>query len=69
MGLIVNKIEGLAQRDPRIFFAGVQQNVARYYSAFDTYVSPARFEPFGLSILEAMAAGCPLVLTRSEGPA
>jgi glycosyltransferase involved in cell wall biosynthesis len=61
-------IEGLAQRDPRIEFAGVQHNVAPYYRAFDAYVSPARFEPFGLSILEAMAAGCPLVLTRSEGP-
>jgi glycosyltransferase involved in cell wall biosynthesis len=62
------KIEGLAQGDPRIVFAGVQHNVAPYYRAFDAYVSPARFEPFGLSILEAMAAGCPLVLTRSEGP-
>jgi glycosyltransferase involved in cell wall biosynthesis len=62
------QIESLAQRDPRIFFAGARQNVADYYRAFDIYVSPARFEPFGLSILEAMAAGCPLVLTRSEGP-
>ncbi len=62
------KIEALAQNDPRIVFAGAQQSVAPYYRAFDTYVSPARFEPFGLSILEAMAAGCPLVLTRSEGP-
>ncbi len=63
-----SQIENLAQRDPRIFFAGAQQNVAAYYRAFDVYISPARFEPFGLSILEAMAAGCPLVLTRSEGP-
>jgi glycosyltransferase involved in cell wall biosynthesis len=62
------KLEGLAERDPRIVFAGAQQDVAPYYRAFDTYVSPARFEPFGLSILEAMAADCPLVLTRSEGP-
>ena len=61
-------IESLAAQDPRIVFAGVQSNVAPYYRGFDTYVSAARFEPFGLSILEAMAAGCPLVLTRSEGP-
>jgi len=61
-------LERLAVQDPRIVFAGVQANVAPYYRALDTYVSAARFEPFGLSILEAMSAGCPLVLTRSEGP-
>lgn len=27
------------------------------------FISPARFEPFGLSVLEAAAAGCPLVLS------
>jgi glycosyltransferase involved in cell wall biosynthesis len=27
------------------------------------FVSPARFEPFGLAVLEAAAAGCPLVLS------
>ncbi|MGZ5897908.1 MAG: glycosyltransferase family 4 protein [Xanthobacteraceae bacterium] len=63
-----DEIRQLAADDPRIILAGAQENVAPFYSAFDTYVSPARFEPFGLAILEAMAAGCPLVLTRTEGP-
>jgi glycosyltransferase involved in cell wall biosynthesis len=62
------EIEQLAGGDPRIVFAGAQENVAPFYCAFDAYASAARFEPFGLAILEAMAAGCPLVLTRSEGP-
>jgi glycosyltransferase involved in cell wall biosynthesis len=62
------EIEKLAADDARIFFAGAQENVAPYYCAFDTYVSPARYEPFGLAILEAMAAGCPLVVTRTQGP-
>jgi glycosyltransferase involved in cell wall biosynthesis len=61
-------IEKLAGDDARIYFAGAQENVAPYYCAFDTYVSPARYEPFGLAILEAMAAGCPLVVTRTQGP-
>jgi glycosyltransferase involved in cell wall biosynthesis len=63
-----DEIEQIAAGDPRIVFAGAQENVAPYYCAFDGYVSAARFEPFGLAILEAMAAGCPLVLTRTEGP-
>jgi glycosyltransferase involved in cell wall biosynthesis len=58
----------LAAADTRIVLAGAQANVAPFYRAFDTYVSAARFEPFGIAILEGMAAGCPLVLTRSQGP-
>jgi len=58
----------LAGGDPRIVLAGAQDNVAPWYLAFDAFVSAARFEPFGLAILEAMAAECPLVLTRTEGP-
>jgi glycosyltransferase involved in cell wall biosynthesis len=58
----------LAAADTRIVLAGAQANVAPFYRAFDTYVSAARFEPFGIAILEAMGAGCPLVLTRSQGP-
>jgi glycosyltransferase involved in cell wall biosynthesis len=54
--------------DDRIVLAGAQDEVAQFYLAFDCYVSAARFEPFGIAILEAMAAGCPLVLTRSQGP-
>jgi glycosyltransferase involved in cell wall biosynthesis len=62
------ELEQLAAGDSRIIIVGAQENVAPYYCAFDTYVSPARFEPFGLAILEAMAAGCPLVVTRTQGP-
>jgi glycosyltransferase involved in cell wall biosynthesis len=57
-----------AAGDPRIILAGSQREIATFHRSFDAYVSPARFEPFGIAILEAMAAGCPLVLTRSQGP-
>ncbi len=62
------EIERLAAGDTRIFIAGAQATVAPWYLAFDAFVSSAQFEPFGLAILEAMAAGCPLVLTRTQGP-
>jgi glycosyltransferase involved in cell wall biosynthesis len=62
------EIDQLAAGDPRVFIAGAQEKVAPWYLAFDAFVSTAQFEPFGLAILEAMAAGCPLVLTRTQGP-
>ena len=36
-------------------------------SALDIYVSPSHTESFGLATLEAMAAGTPVVATRTEG--
>jgi glycosyltransferase involved in cell wall biosynthesis len=57
-----------AASDPRIILSGAQREIAPFHCSFDVYVSAARFEPFGIAILEAMAAGCPLILTRSQGP-
>lgn len=61
------ELEALAD-DARVVFAGYQERVEDYYAAFDVYVSAARYEPFGLTILEAMAAGKPLICTKTEGP-
>lgn len=64
----LDELQSLAKGDARITFAGAQENVAPSYLSFDAFVSAARFEPFGLAILEAMAAGSPLLLTKTEGP-
>jgi glycosyltransferase involved in cell wall biosynthesis len=51
----------------RIELAGWQDDIAHALSTLDIMVSSSRSEPFGLVILEAMAAGVPVIATASEG--
>lgn len=39
-------------------------DMPRYYQALDIYVAPQRWEGFGLTPLEAMACGVPVIATR-----
>ena len=55
------------QAGPRVVLPGFSREPKDWMSAFDVFVSPARFEPFGLVLLEAMQAGLPVVATRTEG--
>lgn len=50
-----------------IHLIGWVDEVAKLLATLDLFVSPAHSEPFGLSIVEAMAAGVPVIATRSEG--
>ncbi|MBD3335218.1 MAG: glycosyltransferase [Candidatus Eisenbacteria bacterium] len=43
------------------------EEVPAFLSQLDIYVQPSREESFGLAALEAMAAGLPVVATRTEG--
>lgn len=51
----------------RVHLPGWVEDVPTLLSALDLFVSPSRSEPFGLSIIEAMACGVPVVATKSEG--
>lgn len=44
-----------------------KDDLALFYDAIDVYVSASRSEAFGLSIVEAMASGKPVVATATEG--
>jgi glycosyltransferase involved in cell wall biosynthesis len=55
---------GLARR---VHFAGYRHDVPRLLSAFDLYIHPARFEGMPNTLLEAMAAGCPIVASAVDG--
>lgn len=66
-------VELLKARDARglsndVLFTGFRSDVDRALSAFDVYALTSRSEGFPLSLLEAMAAGLPIVATRCGGP-
>jgi glycosyltransferase involved in cell wall biosynthesis len=46
---------------------GYQSDVPGFLSNLDVYVQPSRSEGFGISLLEALAAGLPCVATRVGG--
>lgn len=50
----------------RIRFLGVKpyEETAKFYAALDVFCAPQRWEGFGLTPLEAMAAGTPVVATK-----
>jgi glycosyltransferase involved in cell wall biosynthesis len=52
----------------RVRFLGWREDVGSLLAAADVLVSSSRHEPLGNVVLEAWAAGVPVVATASEGP-
>jgi UDP-glucose:(heptosyl)LPS alpha-1,3-glucosyltransferase len=51
----------------KIHFTGHTENVRRYFAAADVVVLPSFSEAFGMSILEGMACGHPVVTSSNAG--
>ena len=51
----------------RLLFIGFRPDVERWLQAFDVFAHAPRLEAFGLVIVEAMAAGLPVVAARVGG--
>lgn len=62
----VNKLRDLA-RDLPVEFIGFT-SPAEFFQKIDILIQPSWHEPFGITILEAMAAGIPVIATDSGGP-
>ncbi len=52
---------------PRVTWAGATDDVLGQLAAADAFALPTRYEPWGLVIIEALAAGLPVVTTRLAG--
>ncbi len=51
----------------QIHFLGKIDGVERLYEAADAFVLPTYYEPFGMVIIEAMAAGIPVITSADAG--
>jgi glycosyltransferase involved in cell wall biosynthesis len=54
---------------PNVLFAGYQpySMLPKYFALADVFVHPARFEPWGVSVNEAMACGLPVIASDCVG--
>ncbi|GAB4169758.1 MAG: glycosyltransferase family 1 protein [Terrimicrobiaceae bacterium] len=69
---LLTKLKALARSlglEDRIDFAGYvsDDDLSDYYRAADLFVLSSRYEPFGMTAIEAMACGTPTVVTTHGG--
>ncbi len=63
-------LENLTQElgvEDKVLFLGIRHDVPRLYGVMDVYCLPSRYEGLPLTLLEAMAAGTPIVGTDVLG--
>ncbi len=51
----------------RVIFAGVTREIEKYYVASDIFAMPSVYDTFGMAVLEAMAAGLPVIISQTVG--
>lgn len=66
----IQKYMGIAKKagiQGQVIFTGGREDVAKFYHACDVLVHPARTENTGTTLLEAMVAGLPVIVTENCG--
>jgi mannosylfructose-phosphate synthase len=65
----LNRLVGELGLGDRVIFTGYvpDEMLAPYYRNAELFVLPSKYEPFGMTTLEAMSCGTPVVATRFGG--
>ncbi|HEY5706877.1 MAG TPA: glycosyltransferase family 4 protein [Terrimicrobiaceae bacterium] len=66
-GELWDAVSALGVTHPRIVRVPSFQPMSDFYRALNGFVLPSRYEGFSLSVLEALASGLPLILSRAPG--
>jgi glycosyltransferase involved in cell wall biosynthesis len=61
------KLRALAKPLEHVEFCGQIRDSAAFFARCDAVVVPSRWEPWGMTCLEARAAGKPLIVSRVDG--
>lgn len=67
-GAYRKKIDSLGLRNDVVFLGRIP-DVSRWYQMADLMILPTSYDPFSNSCLEALACGCPVLTTSSNGAA
>jgi len=65
--LVAGKGNETRHRSPAVQFVGVVDDLPALFSAGDIFLLPTIYDPFSNASLEALAAGLPVITTRSNG--
>lgn len=52
----------------KVLFTGVQKDISSWYSAFDLFLFPSRFEGLSVAMLEAQSNGLPIIASNNVSP-
>jgi len=64
----IHKLVKECHIEENINFIGKQKNVPALLGNYNLFIFPSRYEGFGLVIIEAMAAGLPVISSNIDGP-